>query len=94
VSLVSSVRQKKNEGIAKNSKLIFVTPAGLLRNFILQISSDASRQSMPYQYKREPLSDGEVNRLNNACEIFKEKFVIWTLLDTHLGVSSLAAVRQ
>ena len=45
MSLVSSVRQKKNEGIAQNSKLIFVTPAGLLRNFILQISSDASRGS-------------------------------------------------
>ncbi len=37
VSLVTSVKQKKNEGIAQNSKLIFVTPAGLLRNFILQI---------------------------------------------------------
>ena len=31
---------------------------------------------MPYQYKREPLSDDEVNRLINACETFKEKFVI------------------
>jgi hypothetical protein len=55
---------------------------------------EANRQYMPYQYKREPLSDDEVNRLTNACEIFKEKFAIWTLLDTHLGVSSLAAVRQ
>jgi integrase/recombinase XerD len=42
---------------------------------------------MPYQYKREPLSDDEVNRLTNACEIFQEKFVIWTLLDTGLRVS-------
>jgi len=40
------------------------------------------------------LSNDEVNRLTNACEIFKEKFAVWTLLDTHLGVSSLAAVRQ
>ena len=32
---------------------------------------------MPYQYKREPLSDDEVNRLTNACETFEEKFVIW-----------------
>jgi integrase/recombinase XerD len=29
---------------------------------------------MPYQYKREPLSDDEVNRLTNACENFGEKF--------------------
>jgi hypothetical protein len=25
---------------------------------------------MPYQYKREPLSDDEVNRLTNDCEAF------------------------
>jgi len=42
---------------------------------------------LPYQYKREPLSDDEVNRLTNACETFDEKFVIWTLLDTGLRVS-------
>ena len=28
---------------------------------------------MPYQYKREPISDDEVNRLTNACERFDEK---------------------
>ncbi|GAH92225.1 unnamed protein product, partial [marine sediment metagenome] len=39
---------------------------------------------MPYQYKRELLSDDEVNELTNACETFREKFVIWTLLDTGL----------
>jgi integrase/recombinase XerD len=42
---------------------------------------------MPYQYKREPLSDDEVNRLTNACQTFEEKFVIWPLLDTGLRVS-------
>jgi len=31
---------------------------------------------MPYQYKREPLSDDEANRLTNACENFDENFVI------------------
>ena len=36
---------------------------------------------MPYQYKREPLSDDEVNRLTNACETFVEKFVILPLLN-------------
>lgn len=37
---------------------------------------------MPYQYKREPLNDDEVNKLTNACETFRDKFVVWTLLDT------------
>ncbi len=35
---------------------------------------------MPYQYKRELLNDDEVNRLTNACDTFREKFVVWTLL--------------
>ena len=42
---------------------------------------------MPYQYKREPLNNDEVNKLTNACEIFREKFVIWTMLDTGLRLS-------
>ena len=45
---------------------------------------------MPYQYKREPLNDDEVNRLINACDSFREKFVIWTLLDTGLRLSEFA----
>jgi len=45
---------------------------------------------MPYQYKREPLSDDEVNKLINPCETFREKFVIWTLLDTGLRLSEFA----
>ena len=48
---------------------------------------------MPYQYKREPLSDDEVNRLINACDTFREKFVIWTLLDTGLGLSEFANLK-
>ncbi len=47
---------------------------------------------MPYQYKREPLSDDEVNRLTNACENFDEKFAIWILLDTGLRMISLGAL--
>ena len=42
---------------------------------------------MPYQYKREPLNDDEVNRITNACDTFREKFVGWTLLDTGLILS-------
>ena len=48
---------------------------------------------MPYQYKREPLSDDEVNRLINACDTFREKFVIWTLLDTGLRLSEFADLK-
>ena len=45
---------------------------------------------MPYQYKREPLNDDEVNKLTNACESFEGKFVIWTLLDSGLRVSEFS----
>ena len=37
---------------------------------------------MVYQYKREPLNNDEVNKLTNACNIFREKFAIWTFLET------------
>jgi integrase/recombinase XerD len=49
---------------------------------------------VPYQYKREPLSDDEVNRLTNTFYAFGEKFVIWTLLATDLMVSSLGRLWQ
>ena len=49
---------------------------------------------MPYQYKRERLSDNEVNRLTNACETFEEEFVVWTLLDTGLRVSEFANLKK
>jgi integrase/recombinase XerD len=45
---------------------------------------------MRYQYKREPLTQDEANRLANACQIHEEKLVIWTLLDTGLRVAELA----
>ena len=49
---------------------------------------------MPYQYKREPLSDDEVNKLINACDTFREKFVVWTLLDTGLRLSEFADLKK
>jgi len=49
---------------------------------------------MPYQYKREPLNNDEVDKLTNACNTFREKFVIWTLLDTGLRLSELADLKK
>jgi len=48
---------------------------------------------MPYQYKREPLNDDEVNRLTNACDSFREKFVVWILLNTGLRLSEFADLK-
>ncbi len=43
-----------------------------------------------YQYKREPLTNANADRLVNACSSGIEKVVISTLLDTGLRVSELA----
>lgn len=42
---------------------------------------------MPYQYKREPLTAEEANRLAGACQTHEERLIIWTLVDTGLRVS-------
>lgn len=47
---------------------------------------------MPYQFKREPLTQDEATRLANACTTHEEKLVAWTLLDTGLRVSELASL--
>lgn len=49
---------------------------------------------MRYQYKREPLTQDEANRLANACSSHEEKLVIWTLLDTGLRVAELAKLNK
>jgi integrase/recombinase XerD len=49
---------------------------------------------MPYQYKREPLTQDEANRLANACVTHEEKLVVWTLLDTGLRVSEFASLTR
>jgi hypothetical protein len=33
----------------------------------------------PFQYKREPLTQDEANRLANACETHAERLTVWTL---------------
>jgi len=49
---------------------------------------------MPYQYKREPLNNDEVDKLTNACNTFREKFVIWTLLDIGLRLSEFSDLKK
>jgi integrase/recombinase XerD len=49
---------------------------------------------MPYQFKREPLTQDEANRLANACETHEQKLVVWALLDTGLRVSELAGLTK
>jgi integrase/recombinase XerD len=49
---------------------------------------------MPYQYKREPLSNEEADKLVNATESFQEKLVVFCLLDTGLRVAELAGLKK
>src|SRR5437660_12919610 len=49
---------------------------------------------MPYQFKREPLTQDEATRLANACATHIEKLVVWTLPDTGLRVSELAGLTK
>lgn len=49
---------------------------------------------MVYQYKREPLSDGDVNKFTNAARTFQEKLTAFTLLDTGLRVGEYAALSK
>ena len=49
---------------------------------------------MGYQFKREPLTQDESNRLSNSCQSHLEKLVVWTLLDTGLRVSELTSLKK
>ena len=48
---------------------------------------------MVYQFRREPLRSKNIDPLVNACETFKEKLVVWTLLDTGLRVGEFCTLR-
>ena len=47
-----------------------------------------------YQYKREPLSIEESDRLMNACETAEERLIVWSLLESGLRVSELANLER
>lgn len=49
---------------------------------------------MPYQFKREPLTQDEANRLANSCQTHEEKLIIWTLLDTGLRVAEFSGLKK
>src|SRR6266567_3556826 len=49
---------------------------------------------MPYQFKREPLTQDEANRLFYGYGNHRERLIIWTLLDTGLRVSELAELKK
>jgi integrase/recombinase XerD len=49
---------------------------------------------MAYQFKREPLTADEANRLASMCNTHEEKLIIWTLLDTGLSVAELAKLKK
>jgi hypothetical protein len=50
-----------------------------------------SPPTMPYQYKREPLTPDEANRLAATCATHQERLIVWTLLDTCSGLQSKRA---
>jgi len=47
---------------------------------------------MAYQYKREPLTPTEADKLYQVCNSVQEKLIIWILLDTGLRVSELCSL--
>ena len=49
---------------------------------------------MRYQYKREPLTTDEANRIANACQTHEEKLVVWNLLDSGLRVSEFSTLAK
>ena len=48
---------------------------------------------MTYEFLREPLNYEECDRLVNACRNFREKLVVWVLLDTGLRVREFCSLR-
>ena len=49
---------------------------------------------MAHNYEREPLNAEEYDRFVNTCITFREKLVIWALLDTGVRVSEFCNLRR
>src|SRR6266852_4515753 len=49
---------------------------------------------MAYQFKRQPLTADEANRLASVCNTYEEKLIVWTLLDSGLRVAELANLKK
>ncbi len=49
---------------------------------------------MAYQYKREPLSVEEADRLLNSAQTVEERLCVWGLLESGLRVSELADLKR
>ena len=49
---------------------------------------------MTYQYKREPLSIEEADRLFSVADTLQEKLCVYGLLETGLRVSGLAGLNK
>ena len=49
---------------------------------------------MAYEFKREPLTPTEQDRLTNSCESFRERLLVYTLLDTGLRVSEVCKMKK
>ena len=47
-----------------------------------------------YQYRREPLTSAEADRLAGSCRTARERLAVWTLLDTGLRVHELVGVSR
>jgi integrase/recombinase XerD len=47
---------------------------------------------MAYQFKREPLTPAEADKLYQSCNTVQEKLIIWILLDTGLRISELCSL--
>lgn len=49
---------------------------------------------MPFEYKREPLEEYEMEQLRKNCKNFDEELVVNVLLETGLRVSELSRLRE
>jgi integrase/recombinase XerD len=49
---------------------------------------------MSYQFVRAPLNHEECDRMVNACKSFRDKLVVWVLLDTGLRVTEFCSLRR